>query len=243
MLAVDCGEVGYEEALAWQRRLVAARAEGTVDDVLLTLTHPAVYTAGSRADVRAHVLDRSATRHIPLVATDRGGDVTYHGPGQLVVYPILRVPHAKAVRPYVEGLERAVVAVAASFGIEARGATDRGRAAGAGRPTTRAGRTRPRTGVWVGDFKLAAIGIKIHGRVTSHGLSLNVDPDLDHFSGIVPCGIRDGGVCSLASLGVPARERPMATVRERLVAELSIALDRPVREGRLTDVGLAPSVR
>ena len=227
MYAVECGEVDYEEALRWQRLLVHAREAGEMDEVLLTLTHPPVYTAGRRADVESHVRATPKTRDIPVVHVDRGGDVTYHGPGQLVVYPILGLAHAKAVRGYVEALERAVVDVAASYGVAAFAAT------GGGQP-----RSRPRTGVWVGDAKLAAIGIKVSGRTTSHGLSLNVAPDLEHFAGIVPCGIADAGVCSLASLGV---ETTMDEVRIRLVAQLAKALDRAVEHVHPADLGLTRS--
>ena len=231
MYAVSCGQVPYTEALRWQRLLVEAREADDIGDVLLTLTHPAVYTAGRRADVEAHVRPTPATRDIPVIRVDRGGDVTYHGPGQLVAYPILRLPHAKAVRPYVEALERAVVGLAASYGITARGATG-----GAGEATG-GGFARPRTGVWVSDAKLAAIGIRVRGRTTSHGVAVNVDPDLSHFDGIVPCGIPNAGVCSLASLGVAAN---VEDVEPRLVAQIARALDRRVQRVSPADVGLSP---
>ena len=119
MLAVWCGEdIPYGEALRWQRLLVDARAEGAIDDVTLVLTHAPVYTAGRHADLTANVL---GTRDIPLVETDRGGDVTYHGPGQLVCYPIRRLPHRKAVREHVAALEQACVATARDYGVEAVG--------------------------------------------------------------------------------------------------------------------------
>jgi lipoate-protein ligase B len=213
MLAVDCGEVVYEEALRWQRLLVSARAGGDIDDVLLTLTHDPVYTAGRRADVDRNVL---GTRSIRVVEVERGGDVTYHGPGQLVAYPITELAHAKAVRPFVEALEEACVRTAASFGLPARP-------------------DRQRTGVWVGGDKLAAIGIKVTGRITSHGLAFNVDPDLADFAGIVPCGISDGGVCSLASLGV---DTTLGEVRRRLVAHLGDTLGRQVQPANAADLGL-----
>lgn len=213
LLAVDCGEVRYEEALRWQRLLVAARAADDIPDVLLTLEHDPVYTAGRHANLATNVL---GTRDIRVVQIDRGGDVTYHGPGQLVAYPIIRLEHAKAVRPYVEALEEACVRTAASYGITARA-------------------DRERTGVWVGDDKLAAIGIRVDGRVTMHGLAFNVDPDLEDYSGIVPCGIADGGICSLASLGVQAT---MADVRRRLVGHLGDTLERPIQPARRSDLGL-----
>lgn len=212
--AVHCGLVTYEVALDWQHRLVAARQRGEIGDVLLTLEHDPVYTAGRRADVAANVL---GTRRIRVVEVERGGDVTYHGPGQLVAYPIVALAHAKAVRPYVEALAEACVRTAAAFGVAARPEPP------------------PRTGVWVGDRKLAAVGIKVDGRVTSHGLAFNVTTDLGDYGGIVPCGIADGDVCSLASLGV---DTTVGHVRERLVADLAATLGRDVRETTLADLGL-----
>ena len=214
MLLIDCGtDVLFEEALRWQRLLVEARTADLIDDVVLMLTHDRVYTAGRRADVEQHVCDPGDIR---VVRIERGGDVTYHGPGQVVLYPITLLPHAKAVRPYVQALEAACIATAATFGI-----------------TAQADRTR--TGVWVGDDKLAAIGIKLDGRVTSHGLAFNVDPDLADFAGIVPCGLHDAGVCSLASLGVDAEVRD---VGGRIAAHLAQTLTAPLQVVRPSDVGL-----
>ena len=217
LLAVDCGRVVYEEALRWQRLLHRARSEGAIGDVLLTLEHDRVYTAGRHADLASNVL---GSRDIRVVEVERGGDVTYHGPGQLVAYPIIELPHAKAVRPFVEALEAACVRVAASYGIVARAGSGGG---------------QRRTGVWVGDQKLAAIGIKVDGRVTMHGLAFNVAPDLDDFGGIVPCGIADAGVCSLASLG---QDASMEEVRRRMVGALAEALGRSVQQAHPQDLGL-----
>src|SRR5690606_21598968 len=135
VLAVDAGTVVYEEALRWQRLLAAARAADEIDDVLLCLEHDRVYTAGRRADVTAHVL---GTRDIRVVRVERGGDVTYHGPGQLVVYPIRKLADGYRARAHVAALEEACIRTAASFGIRARA-------------------DRERTGAWVGDRKLVAI--------------------------------------------------------------------------------------
>lgn len=211
--SVWAGEVRYEEALRWQGLLADARRAGEIPDVLLALTHDRVYTAGRRADVAAHVL---GTRDIRVVRTDRGGDVTYHGPGQLVVYPIRRLPEAKAVRAHVHALEAAIVRTAASYGIAA--------AADARRP-----------GVWVGDDKLAAIGVRVDRWVTRHGLALNVDPDLADFGGLVPCGITDGGVTSLASLGV---DTTVEEVRNRLAAHLGETLGLALQPASPADLGL-----
>lgn len=197
LLDVWCGEdVRYEDALDWQHRLVEARLVGSVPDLVLTLAHDPVYTAGRRADVEHNVL---GTRPIRVVRADRGGDVTYHGPGQLVAYPITLLPHAKAVRAHVDALERACVQTAAAWGIRAT--------------------TRPdRPGIWVGDDKLAAIGVRVDRGVTLHGLAFNVAPRMDDFDGLIACGLPDAGVCSLESLGVDAG---LGEVRDVLVERLA----------------------
>jgi len=214
MYDVWAGTVVYEEALRWQRLLAAARAEDAIDDVLLTLEHDRVYTAGRHADLDRNVL---GTSDIRVVAIDRGGDVTYHGPGQLVAYPITRLPHAKAVRPFVEALEQACVRTALDYGISA--VPD-----------------RRRPGVWVGRDKLAAVGVRINGGVTSHGLAFNVTTDLTDFGGLVPCGITDAGVCSLRSLGV---ETTVEDVRASLVGHLAAALDRRLQPAAPAALGLS----
>lgn len=213
MLSVWCGQVSYRDAWRLQDRLHTDRVADRVEDVLLTLTHPQVYTAGRHADLDANLT--GARPDIPLVAIDRGGDLTYHGPGQLVAYPIMRVD--RGVKRYVSALEAAIIAVARHFGVAAE---------------RRAGYP----GVWVGRDKLAAIGVRVSRGVSKHGLALNVDPDLGDYAGIVPCGIADGGVTSLAARGVRAT---VADVRPVLVAALADALDRPVRAGTPADIGLA----
>jgi lipoyl(octanoyl) transferase len=202
MIAVECGRIGYERALRLQHELVARRGAGDVDDLLLVCEHHRVYTAGRRADL-TNVL---GTSDIPVVRADRGGDVTYHGPGQVVVYPIIQLSGPRRVRTYVAALAQACIAVAAAYGITAVTVE--------GRP-----------GVWVGGDKLAAIGVRVQRAATSHGLAFNVHPDLHDYAGIVACGLADAGVCSLASLGVAAR---VDEVGRRLVAALSTTLERPV---------------
>lgn len=174
----------YLAVWAWQRQLAAARAAGQLGDLLLLLEHEHVYTLGRRGDA-AHLLADAATL-ARLGATchrvDRGGDITYHGPGQLVGYPIVRLRGAgRGVRAYVSALETALIEVAAAFGIAATALP--------GRP-----------GVWVGRQKLAALGITVSQGVAYHGFALNVAPDLAYFARIVPCGIADAGVTSLAAL-------------------------------------------
>ncbi|MGH3665623.1 MAG: lipoyl(octanoyl) transferase LipB [Egibacteraceae bacterium] len=214
MLSVWCGEVAYEEALRWQCLLAAARAEDAIDDVLLTLTHDRVYTAGRHADLAANVLGDTGVR---VVEVDRGGDVTYHGPGQLVAYPILKLATSYGVRLHVDALVDACVRTAMSFGVHARP-------------------DRRRPGVWVGNAKLAAVGVRVDRRITSHGLAFNVTTDLDEFrAGIVPCGIADADVCSLRSLGV---DTTLDEVRRRLARHLADALGRPLQAGTVADLGL-----
>ncbi len=193
------GMVGYLDAWDLQRRLVQRRQAGEGRDVLLLLEHPPVYTLGKRTD-RTHLLFDEAQRAahgIDLVEVDRGGDITYHGPGQLVGYPILKLSSIRGVVDYVRTLEGLVIAALADLGIGAE-------------------RSDGFTGVWVGDQKIAAIGVRVaSGGVTSHGFALNVHPDLSHFAGIVPCGIADRGVCSLASLGVDASMPDVIAAIER----------------------------
>ncbi len=197
------GRVAYADADALQRAL-HSRA---VDDYLLLLEHPHVYTLGRRGDPR-HVLVPPASVGADLVHVDRGGDVTYHGPGQLVGYPILTLPDWRDGEPdvvgYVRRLESVVIAVLADLGVDA-----------AARPGL--------TGVWVGDEKVAAIGVKVARGRTRHGFAINVDPDLEMFDHIVPCGIPDKGVTSLARLlgHSPAMRDVVDNVERRFAEEFA----------------------
>ena len=180
------GRVAYADALALQRALVEERKTGSIDDQLLLLEHPHVLTLGVRGDGgRSHILapsDLLATRDVEVHETGRGGDITYHGPGQIVGYPILDLkPDRQDVHRYVRDLEEVLIRTAGDYGIDA-------------------GRVDGLTGVWVGREKLAAIGVRIARWVTSHGFALNVNTDLDYFGLIVPCGIADRGVTSLERL-------------------------------------------
>jgi lipoyl(octanoyl) transferase len=176
--------MSYAEALELQQQLVEKRKRDEVSDQLLLLEHPHVITLG-RAANRANVLIDDAARErygVELYETGRGGDVTYHGPGQIVGYPIIKLaPDRCDVRRYVRDLEEVLIRVAADFGIEA-------------------GRIDGLTGVWVGDEKLAAIGVRISRWVTMHGFAFNVVTDLNYFQLIVPCGIADHGVTSLEKI-------------------------------------------
>ena len=177
------GLVPYSEALALQRALVEDRRAGRVGDLLLLVEHPHVLTLGVRGDGgRSHILaspDALTARGIQVHETGRGGDITYHGPGQIVGYPIIDLkPDRCDVHRYVRDLEEVMIRTAADFGVPAS-------------------RVEGLTGVWVGDEKLAAIGVRIARWITSHGFALNVTTDLDYFGLIVPCGIADRGVTSL----------------------------------------------
>lgn len=178
------GTVDYAAGLALQHQRVAARKSGAIPDTLLLLEHPHVYTLGRNAH-RENVLVSPAflkSRGAEVFETDRGGDVTYHGPGQLVGYPILDLTeHRRDIAWFMRSLEEVFIRVAADYGFEA------GRVAGA-------------TGVWVGNDKLVAMGVHISRWVTSHGFAFNVNTDLRYFDWIVPCGLRDHGVTSLEKL-------------------------------------------
>jgi len=209
------GTVPYAEALQLQKHLVEDRRAGAIADQLLLLEHPPVITLGARTrGDRSHVLASTSALQaagIELFEAGRGGDVTYHGPGQLVGYPILDLrPDRCDVHRYVRDLEQVMIDVASEFGVSAS------RVAGL-------------TGIWVGDDKLAAIGVRISRWITSHGFAFNVSTNLSHFGHIVPCGISDRGVTSLGrvlgrDVGVRAVEdaviRAFGTVFDRQAVEL-----------------------
>ena len=185
----------YGDVLERQRALHAARKANAIDDAIIICQHAPVITLGKRAAVASsHVVSDAKTlaeANIAVVATDRGGDATVHVPGQVVAYPVVALrASALGARAYVEGLEDVLVDVCASYGIEARG------------------RIAGREGVWVGDAKIAAVGVKISAGVSSHGVALNASPDLGYFDHIVPCGLEGYGVTSVAKeLGVVSVNR------------------------------------
>lgn len=198
------GLIAYDEAVAEMEREVAAIAEGRADELVWLLEHPPLYTAGTSADPR----DLVQPDRFPVHATGRGGEYTYHGPGQRVAYVMLDLKRRRQdVRAYVSALEEVVIQTLASMNV-------------------RGERREDRVGVWVRrpdkphlpdgtmtEDKIAALGIRLRRWVSFHGLSLNVDPDLSHFGGIVPCGISTYGVTSLVDLGLPVM---MADVDMRL---------------------------
>ncbi len=179
--------VPYEEAVAVMEERAAAIAAGEAPELVWLLEHPPLYTAGTSADER----DLLTPDRFPVFKTGRGGQYTYHGPGQRVAYVMLNLKRRKPdVRAYVQDLERWLIAALERFNVKGEIREDR-------------------VGVWVRrpekgpgrEDKIAAIGVRLRRWVTFHGISLNVDPDLDHFTGIVPCGISQHGVTSLADLG------------------------------------------
>jgi lipoyl(octanoyl) transferase len=189
------GLVPYGDALELQAELVKQRRTGEIPDTLLLLEHPHVITLGSGWHPENVLLSDAerAERGIELFETGRGGDVTYHGPGQLVGYPILDLkPDRCDLHRYLRDLEEVLIAVLGEFGLHAD-------------------RKEGLTGVWVADRKLAAIGVRVSsGWITSHGFALNVSTDLSFFGAIVPCGIREHGVGSIS--GEVGREVPMGEV-------------------------------
>jgi len=208
------GTVPYEAAWGLQRRLAEARVAGEIGDCVLLLEHPPVYTVGRNAQPEHLGPGADALRALgaECLDVDRGGSVTFHGPGQLVGYPIVRLagifPFAAApgrgdAIAYVRALEEALIATAARHGV-------------------RAERRPGYTGAWVGGAKLAAIGVKLASGVTQHGVALNVDPDLSWFGRVIPCGIPDAGVTSLAGEGVAGFTPEM--VSGELAEELARAL-------------------
>jgi lipoyl(octanoyl) transferase len=207
LTAYSLGRIAYAEAHALQERLVEARKTGAVGDTLLLLEHPNVITLG-RAAKREHVLlsgEQLSAGGYDLHETGRGGDVTFHGPGQLVAYPIVDLkPDRQDVRRYVRDLEETMIRVCADYGLDAK-------------------RVDGLNGAWIGERKVGAVGVRISQWITMHGFALNVSTDLSSFSAIVPCGIADRGVTSLGrELG---RALALAEVEERVVRHFAALLE------------------
>ena len=193
------GLVEYGEAFRLQRTVAQARDAGDMSDALILLEHPPVITLGRRAN-RANVVaaeELLRKEGVAVYQSTRGGDVTYHGPGQIVGYPILKLRELRlGAAAYVHGLEAMLIDLLSGFGLEAR-------------------RDPKYIGVWVGEEKVAAIGVAISAGITMHGFALNVEPNLSHFRLINPCGITDKGVTSMARL--LGRSVTVEEVRPRLV--------------------------
>ena len=204
------GVVPYADALALQRSLVEERREGRVPDLLLLLQHPPVITLGVKGDGgRSNVVAdsvRLSALGIGISETGRGGDVTYHGPGQIVGYPILDLrPDRCDVHRYVRDLEEVMIRVCADYDVPA-------------------GRIQGLTGAWVGNDKIGAIGVRVSRWITSHGFAFNVNTDLRHFDLIVPCGLVNRGVTSLQHAA--GRNLPMSEVEDSLIRHFCDRLER-----------------
>ena len=211
---IRAGVVDYREAWDWQVGIANGVRDGSQPETLLLLEHPHTYTRGRLAPDSDLLLDQTTLteRGIAVVETDRGGLITYHGPGQLVAYPIIRLRPGLAIKPrggphwYVRTLEQIIISVLAEFGLAA---------------TTVDGRT----GVWTSDGrrKVAAIGVKIASGVAYHGFAINFDPDLAMFDGIIPCGITDRAVTSMAAeLGQAV---DIETIADCVARQFCVALD------------------
>jgi lipoyl(octanoyl) transferase len=197
------GRVDYAEAWEWQRELYLGRLDDDKSDSLMLLEHPPTYTLGRRGLAEDLVYDANqrAARGISLYEVDRGGRATYHGPGQLVGYPILALGDRYDVLSYLRKLEDVVIATAADLGVEAR-------------------RDPDNTGVWVDNNKIGAIGVKITRGITMHGFAFNVSTDLSMFEGIVPCGIQDRWVTSVeAETGRKHALKEVGTIAARHLAD------------------------
>jgi lipoate-protein ligase B len=222
---VNLGAVDYRDAHDLQERVRAARQADAIPDTLLLLEHPPVYTRGRRSEAGELGMgeDWYRAKGIDIVDVDRGGKVTYHGPGQLVGYPIVRIDD---VMEYVATIERAIVTALADEGVAARGRSPEGIAW---------------TGVWVGERKLASIGLHVSQGVAKHGFAVNVDNPLDPFEWIVPCGLPDVRMTSVAA-EAPDAGPHLACFRKRMAwrfAEAHGRRQRLVSPARL-EAALAP---
>lgn len=198
---IDWGRTPYAEAFERQKARVALRRAGSCGDALIFTEHDPVYTMGLRKGAERHLIwdqTRLKAQGIDVFKSNRGGDITYHGPGQIVGYPILSLRQRMDLHAYLRDLEDVVIRTLAPFGLHAE-------------------RRANKTGIWLETRKICAIGVAVSGWVCYHGFALNVEPDLKHFSGIVPCGITDGSVTSMLNeLGYSVGT---ATVKAALAVE------------------------
>lgn len=199
----EAGQVAYPDALRVMEDRVGAIERGEAPELFWLLEHPPLYTAGTSA----RASDLIDARRFPVYEAGRGGQYTYHGPGQRVVYALCDLrARGRDVRAHVERLEESVIRVLSGFGVKGE-------------------RREGRVGIWVvvpggGEEKIAAIGVRVRRWITWHGLSLNVNPDLGHFKGIVPCGLPQFGVTSLAALGVKASREDVDAALRREIGEV-----------------------
>ncbi len=218
--AYDLGRIPYREALEFQRRAVAERASNARGDAIYFVEHEPVLTVGRAGHAENLLIPESLlrARGVEVVPIERGGDVTYHGPGQIVGYPIVALdglPGGRDMHRYLRDLEDVLILMLTGYGISA-------------------GRRPPYTGVWVGDRKVAAIGVAVKRWITLHGFALNLDPDLTHFDWIHPCGIRDLGVTSMREL--LGESPPRAEVIYRLCEAFAKIWDRPIVESHAEEI-------
>lgn len=208
LAVLDWGRTNYEEARRRQEELVAQRIAGTTGDTLVFTEHDPVFTVGLRQGADAHLVwdpARLQQEGVGVAKTNRGGDITYHGPGQIVGYPIVSLAARQDLHAYLRFLEQVLIASLGSLGLAA-------------------GRREGKTGIWLGSRKIAALGVAVRRWVAYHGFALNVNVNLAHFGGIIPCGIgaADGTVTSLqAELGRPVE---LGEVKSVLAAEFATAL-------------------
>jgi len=202
---LDLGKSHYNDAWKLQKRLQSQRISGQIDDQLLLVEHFPVYTLGKNTP-KEHLLTKESD-NISIIQTDRGGDITFHGPGQLVGYPILDLnQYKRSITWYMRELEQLIIDVLEEYDINAE-------------------RKKGLTGVWVRGKKIAALGVRISKWVTMHGFSLNINPDLKYYQGIIPCGIKDYGVTSMADLlgnDVPDMSEIKDTLVQHFIAKFSI---------------------
>jgi lipoyl(octanoyl) transferase len=212
---LDWGRTPYREAQRRQQELVSRRLAGGIGDTLVFTEHDPVYTVGLRRGAEEHLVwepERLAREGLEVVKTNRGGDITYHGPGQVVGYPIVSLAPRPDLHAYLRLLEQVLINAVGSLGLAAS-------------------RRTGKTGIWLGTRKVAAIGVAVRRWTAYHGFALNVEPDLAHFAGIVPCGIgaADGSVTSLrAELGRPL---PLDEVRSVLAREFWAGWEQFLRGG------------
>ena len=219
------GVVRYQDALVLQRALVEARRAGRAPDLLLLVQHPPVITLGVKGDGGRSNIVASAARlgelGVDICETGRGGDVTYHGPGQMVGYPIVDLsPDRCDVHRYVRDLEEVMIRVCAGYGVSAR-------------------RLEGLTGAWIGEDKIGAIGVRISRWITSHGFAFNVDTNIDHYDLIVPCGISNRGVTSLQRAA--GRDVSIADVENATIRHFCNVFERETNQADLY-VGVAPEL-
>ena len=202
---LDLGKSHYNDAWELQKRLQSQRISGQIDDQLLLVEHFPVYTLGKNTP-KEHLLTKESD-NISIIQTDRGGDITFHGPGQLVGYPILDLnQYKRSISWYMRELEQLIIDVLKEYDINA-------------------GRKKGLTGVWVKGKKIAALGVRISKWVTMHGFSLNINPDLKYYQGIIPCGITEYGVTSMANLlndDVPNMSEIKYTLVKHFIAIFSV---------------------